>query len=277
MGWHRGDGSLRPVPRPALAVPVALAAACLAAASVGACTPGAVRLAFRARPGTEYRYAVEVHAETTTSVQGQTPTHRVTDQHLVAEHRVVASDGSGVVVDVRLSGDGVQERTFRVRLDRAAALTEVERVDDLPAQVLGDLGLSEVFPVAAGAPPNRPLRPGTRWSLDQPVQLAGSAATRLRGTGRLKRLGMVDGRRAATVDTTYSLPIRQQMGDASMSGTATTAISATRAIADGAVVEVDAHTTGRFVLQLSPPAGVAGAPVPGTVSIEVRSTTRRTG
>ena len=44
--------------------------------------------------------------------------------------------------------------------DRAAQLTAVESVEGMPAEALGTLGLSEIFPAAAGAPPDRPLRPG---------------------------------------------------------------------------------------------------------------------
>jgi hypothetical protein len=257
-------------------VRVSLVAA-IAGGLLAACAPGTVRLAFAAHPGARFRYAVDVHAETVTVIPGQPGSRQVTDQHLTADHRVVSADRSGVVVDVRLQGEGVPERTFRVRLDRTASLTQVERVDDLPVEVLGELGLSEVFPAAAGAPPNRPLRPGTRWSLDQPVRLNGAPPARLTGSGSLDRLGVVNGRRVATISTTYTLPVRQQVESSTLDGSARTEISATRSVSDGAIEVVSALTMARFSLTVNPPPGINGVPIAGTLTVEVRSTTRRTG
>src|SRR5437588_271995 len=98
-------------------------------------------------------------------------------------------------------------RTFVVRVDRAAQLAEVRSVEGVPASALGGLGLAEIFPAAAGAPPDRRLSPGDRWTLDQPVAVSGSGPARLTGSGRLTELGVVSGRKVATTSSAYRLPV----------------------------------------------------------------------
>ena len=67
-----------------------------------------------------------------------------------ARHRVLdASDGT-TRVEVRLAREGLGERTFVMRFDRAAQLTAVESVEGIPAEALGSLGLSEIFPCRGG-------------------------------------------------------------------------------------------------------------------------------
>src|SRR5207248_8445460 len=111
---------------------------------------------------------------------------------------------------------------------------------------------------------------------DQPVRLTDAPSARLVGSGRLDRLGIVNGRRVATVETSYVLPVHAQSASSRIEGMATTDISATRSVSDGAVETVRAHTTGRFRLTVDPPPGVTGSPVTGTMTVDVRSTTHRT-
>ena len=234
-----------------------------------------MRVSFSPRPNATYRYAVTVHAETTTTIDGRPPNHRVNDEQIEARHTVVAADRDGVVVDVVLQVPGTPDRTFEVRLDRTGSLAEVQRVERLPASLLGDLGLAEVFPAAAGAPPDRPLRPGSSWTIDQPVRLPDRAPARLTGRGRLDRLGLSHGRQLATIESRYRLPVHEQTGDTAIDGVQTTSVSATHDLSDGAVQLVRATTTGEFRLTLSPPAGVHAPPLTGQLTVEVRSETRR--
>jgi len=247
---------------------------------LSACRPDTVRIAFRPPGQARYSYAVDVHARTETRLQGRLPSSSHSDDHLTADHAVLATDAGLVTVRVRLHSRTAPDRTFDVHFDRAAALTNVARVEDLPSGV-GDLGLAEVFPAAAGAPPDRPLRPGSTWSLDQPVTLAPAASTRLSGSGRLVALGLVAGRKVATVQSDYSLPVHQSFrtseGSVVLDGMETTAASATHDLSDGAIEVFRAHTTGHFALTLSPPAGTPGSTIVGQLDVEVRSTTRRTG
>jgi hypothetical protein len=243
------------------------------------CGRGTVHIAFRPAAAARYGYRVTVTARTVTSVGQDTPQTSTDHQVLRAEQAVLSVDGDGSRVQVRLTGDS-GTRTFVVRLDRAAQLAEVQRVEGLPASVLGDLGLSEIFPAAAGAPPDRALAPGDHWSVDEPVTLPGLSPSRLRGDGRLVDLGIVHGRKVATTETTFRLPVERTLDAPNarilLSGTQLTISTATRALLDGAVQEAHAVTTGRFAMTLLPPGG-GGPPVTGTLDVRVDSTTRRVG
>src|SRR4051794_31660108 len=118
--------------------------AVVAASGLPACRAGAVHVDFRPRSHTTYHYTVTVHAETTTTIAGRPPNHRVSDERITAQHTVVSASTDGVIVDVTLRVAGGPDRNFEVRLDRTGSLTEVQRVERLPASLLGDLGLSEV-------------------------------------------------------------------------------------------------------------------------------------
>jgi hypothetical protein len=262
------------VPRPLSAIVV------VALLIVGGCGGGTVHIAFRPADGARYGYRVTVSARTVTTVGQEAPQTSSDKQVLRAEQSVLSVDADGSRVQIRLTGDGSGTRTFVVRLDRAAQLAEVQRVEGLPASVLGDLGLSEIFPAAAGAPPDRPLAPGDHWSIDEPVTLPGLSPSRLKGDGRLVALGVVRGRKVATTETTFRLPVERTLDAPNarieLSGTQTTTTTATRALSDGAVQEAHAVTTGRFAMTLLPPGGV-GAALNGTLELRVDSTTQRLG
>lgn len=250
-----------------------------AAASLGGCQPDTVDLAYRPAPGARYAYAVDVRSSTTTTLPGQEPRTTDDDFVLAARHRVLDAGSEGSRVEVTLDSPGRDERTFVVRLDRAAQLSEVQRIEGLPARVLGNLGLSEIFPAAAGAPPRRPLAPGDRWPIDEPVRLAGGPTLRLRGDGRLTALGVVDGREVATVESKVRLPVRATVDEGGrkvrLTGTQRTTMTASHSLEDGAVESVVAVTQARFGLELVPPEGTNSPPVRGVLRLEVRSTTRR--
>jgi hypothetical protein len=247
--------------------------------SGAACRTDGVRLAFRPDPGSRYVYRVEVHAEVVTRIGDTEERRRVDDDVLFADHDVLVAGPRSSTVRVRLRGEGQPPRTFQVRLDRAARLAEVERIEGLPASALGELGLSEIFPAAAGAPPDRLLAPGERWQVDEPITLPGQGLSRLRGEGRLVELGVVDGLEVARVDTTFRLPVEQTTDEAQgrivLRGEQSVHARSTSMIGDGAVYSAETETRGRYTLQLLPRDG--GAAVPGELEIVVRSTTRRIG
>jgi hypothetical protein len=261
---------------------VAAAALPLAALALASCRPDGVRLTYRPRVGDRYTYRVEVHAEVTTTI-GDTPARRtVDDDVVVARHRVLDAGPEGSRVEVRLQGRGEPARTFVVRLDRGGHLAEVQRVEGLPASALGTLGLPEIFPAAAGTPPDRLLSPGQRWRLDEPVALPGEARSRLRGDGRLVELDVVSGHDVARTASTFRLPVRrlsdETQGRLTLEGEQQVTSRATTRVSDGSVQEVVTETNGQFALTLTPRDGAgAGASVPGRVVVVVRSVTHRVG
>jgi hypothetical protein len=191
---------------------------------------------------------------------------------------VLSLDAAGTTVAVHVTTAAGTISDFVVRLDRAAQLSSIERVGGLPAAELGELSLSEIFPAAAGAPPERPVSPGQRWRVDQPLSLPGTEPSRLVGAGRLTALEKVGGRRVATVTSSEELTVRRDAGQPEgrvhIAGSQTTRATTSRSVTDGAVERMTATTTGNFSLTVSPGSS-GGPPVTGTLQLELRSTTRR--
>lgn len=264
-------------PRPLV---VAAALATLVGAGCGD-DDGRVTLAFRPPPGTELRYATEVESTTTTDLPCQPPDTRTDRTRLDTTQVVLDRDGSAVRVQVTLSRDEVGARTFVMRFDRAAQLTAIESVEGIPAEALGDLGLSEIFPPAAGAPPEEPLAPGDRWTIDDAVDLGGDAPNRLRGEGRLVALEVVDGHDTATLESTTDLAVQTETaattGTRSLTGSQRSEVRAVYDLDTGALRRAESDTVGSFDLVLGPPPGGEGDPCAGTLTVRLRSTVTRTG
>lgn len=244
-----------------------------------ACASGTVEIAFTPEEGATYGYDIKVESSTATVVEGQERTESSNSFTLDARHEVEKTDADGSRVRVRLRSGDNEPRQLLVRLDRAAQLTEVIQVEGLPAEVLGELGLSEIFPAAVGAPPQGALRPGASWEVDDPVQIPGSPRARLVGTGRLEALDVIDGREVAIVRSSYRLPISRTSDGSTSSqtieGTQTTRSRTTYDVADGSVVAAEAESVGRFKIELRPPGTGLGPALSGTLEVRVRSVTRR--
>lgn len=248
----------------------------------GGCRDDTVRLSFRPAAGERATYLIDVRAVAVTRIGGQEPRRTVADTVLRANHRVLGSGPDGSQVEVRLrqeDGEG-PAAVFVVRFDRAGQPAEVQRIEGLPAGALGDLGLSEIFPAAAAAPPDRPLGPGDRWDIDEPLEHSETGGgARLSGEGRLVALQVADGRRLARVESSYRTPVRRTADETDgrlvLDGSLRTRARVAYDLDDDVVHSVRARTRGRYAVTLLPPAGVAGIPVPGTLEVEVDSTTRR--
>lgn len=245
------------------------------------CGEGTVRISLAPAVGARATYRIEVRAETVTTVGDGIPRRRVEDTVLIARHRVLESGPAGSRVEVRLDPEGKRETTFEVRFDRAGEPVEVQSIEGVPAAALGELGLSEIFPAAAATPPRRPLAPGDRWDVDEPLAVAGSRPARVVGEGRLVELEAAGGRRLARVESAYRVPVRRTAeetdGRVVLDGSLDTSARVAYDLDDDVVESVRARTRGSYRITLLPPAGVAGAPVPGTLVVQVRSTTRRVG
>jgi hypothetical protein len=246
---------------------------------LAACEPATVELFFRPSPGTQYRYEVSVRTVTSTRL-GDSPVERsVEDAVLTADNTVLSSGPDGVRVRVRLRRAGSADRTYVVRLDRGAQLAGVEAVEGLPPTVLGPEALPEILPGAPGAPPDRPLGPGERWTIDVQPSIPGADVKRLRGTGQLLELGLADGEKVATTRSVTTLPIRSSVqvrgGTLLLDGAETTHTTATRFLSDGSIQTSSSSTFGRFAITLTPPSPDVSALVRGTLSIDVQSETRR--
>jgi len=246
-----------------------------------ACRDDHVDLTFRPRAGASFRYAVHVESTSVTDIPGRPPSNPRDVADLTADQHVLDVTGGVTRLQVRVDRPNVGARTFVMHFDRAAQLTDVESVEGIPAEALGQLGLSEIFPAAAGAPPDRRLQPGDRWTVDDQVQLAGMPEpARLTGEGRLVELGVVDGHRTATVTSTTTLPVtaRSTAGGSAqtLTGVEATTITVVYDLDDGTVRRSSAQTSATFDVVLAAPAGQPSAPLHGTVRVEVHSDIRRT-
>ncbi|MGH9242778.1 MAG: hypothetical protein ACRD29_00325 [Acidimicrobiales bacterium] len=262
---------MRPWPIVAFAVPAVLI--------LGSCRPDTVRIAFEPEVDATYRYEVQVESVTVTDLLGERRAEVRDEATLDIRQRVLELGDDGVRVEVELRRAGTGTQTFVMRFDRAAQLTEVESVEGIPAEALGRLGLSEIFPAAAGGPPLRPLAPGDEWDIAERVTLPNAEPARLRGEGRLSELGVIDGRDTATVMSETTLPIESTSpvgeGTQRLDGSQTTRSSVTYALADGGVLSAESTTAGEYAVTLLPPDGVGGPPVRGTLTVAVRSEVRR--
>lgn len=252
----------------------------LAGSGLVGCREGAVRLTFRPEAGTTYRYEVEVRTVSEVRMGRQAPEIRKEDVVLTAEHTVLRAGEDGVEVRVRLQEPGGPVRIFEVVFDRAAQLEEVQSIEGVPDDRLGTLGISEIFPAAAGAPPDRPLAPGASWVIDDVIQLPDgtAAATELTGSGRLVELAVVAGEEVARLASAARLPLESVQaspdGSLRLSGAQVTEYAATHDLDDGAVREATSNTVGSFDLEISPPPGAGTNPVSGSLRVEVSSHTR---
>ena len=241
------------------------------------CRDDHVTIVFHPKPDTVLAYDIHVESSSTTALAGQPPrTTHPASAELTAHQRVLDVKDGITRIEVDLSRVGTGSRTFIMRFDRAAQLTAVESVEGIPAEALGSLGLSEIFPAAAGAPPDRPLRPGDRWTIDDRVQLAGmDAPARLIGSGHLVELGVDGGHDTATVTSSTSFPLTSTStttdGLQQLHGTQTTTITVVYDLDNGAVRRSTSTTTGQFDVVLSPPPGQPGTPITGTLAVQLRS------
>ena len=253
-------------------------------ATLAGCRDEGVLLTFRPEVGTTYRYEVVVRSSATRRVEGGPPDVEREEARFDARHTVVDADDGGIRVEIELRRAGSASRTYVVRYDRAAQLEAVESIEGISVATLGGLGLAEIFPAAAGAPPDRALAPGDRWVIDETVQLPGEQEpSRLRGEGRLDELGVVDGEDVARIVTRSVVPLRSVAGAGdgeaggrlSREGSLTTRSRTEHDLSDGSVRRVDSTTTGLLRVTIAPPDDVGGEPVEATVAVEVESETRR--
>jgi hypothetical protein len=267
--------------------------------ALAACRPAATTLAFRPRPGAVFRYAIHVTSRSTTHLAGRAPTARTDQATFVAVDTVTDATAEGSRVQVLLQQTGTPTRTYEIRLNRRAELVGIDSVDGRPADAATGLEVEDLLPAAVGAPPDRPLRAGDSWAVDQAVQLPHIAPTRLRGAGRLEQFGVVGRRTVAMTTATATValaPASESPGlsppvppgflgiggplpaapatDVGLRGWESTESAVTRAVDDGAIERSTSKTTGVFDILLTTTGDRVGL-VGGQLDVEVTSMTKR--
>ena len=257
-----------------------LAALALLPLVLVACRDHTVALAFRPDIGSTYRYEVRVHAVSTTTLEGQEPERTDEEVRLIAEHTVLNAGPDGVRVQVLVGEPGTAAQVFLLEFNRSAQLESIESTEGVPADVVGALGLTEIFPGGAGGPPDRRLAPGDAWTVDRRITLPGAQdPSRLRVSGHLAELGRAGDEDVARVDTSTEVPFRGTLATSTgvvvLEGRQHVEQRATYDLDDGAVRSVRATTTGTFDVLVQPPSGTIAESVPGTLEVRVTSRTRR--
>lgn len=259
------------------------AVALLLLVATAACRDDTVPVTFRPEVGAVYRYEVTVRSRSEVRLPGEEPEVHDEEITLQSKQTVLEAGRDGVRVQVILGDASGSVRTFAVRFDRAAQLESVEADDggEVSDDEPGVLGLSEIFPAAAGAPPERRLGPGERWTIDDSVRLPGSSApAALTGSGRLVGLAVQDGEDVARLATTVQLDLSTEQQTAEgdlvrLDGFQRTEQRASHDLDDGAVRSASSTTEGTYRLHINPPFGQQREPVEGTLLVRVTSTTRR--
>jgi hypothetical protein len=246
---------------------------------VAGCRPDTVRVSFRPAVGARYRYVIDVHSVTTTHIEGTKTQRRDERVRLVAEHTVLSRGSQGVRVRVVVGEPGKAPQSLVVRFDAAAQLESIESVEGDAPDIVGALGVPEIFPGAAG-PPARPLSPGDDWSLNRRVYVPGTiSASRVRILGRLDQLGVAGDEDVARVVSRTTLPlVTTAFTDAGLlhlDGAQRIDQRSVYDLDDGAVRSVRATTIGRFRLRVEPVGSPAPTEVPGRLDVRVTSTTKR--
>lgn len=235
----------------------------VALAGVGACQPGTVRIDGHPSVGERSRYRYEIVARITRAIEGGAPATSKVTTTLLADQKVTAVTGAGIHADVSLRRDGAATRTARVLLNRSGAIRSIELVAGLDNEDVGLSQLGSLLPPAV-TPPTRPLAPGARWTIDEDD---------LRGTGRLVRLGVIDGADVAVVETSLSERIDDALTSgtsrATLTGTLRTVSTAAYDLGDGSTRHSTARSSGTVRARIEPPVGVEARPVLGTITYDI--------
>jgi hypothetical protein len=249
--------------------PVALLAVLLPLALLG-CRSATVSVAFSPEVDAVYGYRYEIEGTVTRTVEGEAPEVTRVDTRLVAEQQVVERTPDGARIRLELAREGGVARTAVVLVDRAGSLEGVELVQDLDPGVFGVAGGDTLVSTHLGGPPDRPLSIGDTWNLEAPCH----------GSGRLERLGVVDGVDVAVVRITatdeVARTVRAGESTTRVSGTLRSAARTSYDLTDGAIRRSRSWSRGSFVAVLSPPRGVVAEPVRATIDYDVSVRVTRT-
>jgi hypothetical protein len=228
------------------------------------CQPATVSVGFTPQVGDRYEYRYEIDATVTRALEGQEPEVVQVDTELVAVQEVQARTRSGARIRLELTREGGVPRSAVVLVDRAGSLEGVELVDDLDAAVFGVAGGDSLVPTHLDGPPDRPLAPGDRWTVSDGPR---------RGTGRLDRLGVIDGEDVAVVTTSATEDLARSLTAAESAtrvrGTLRSGATTSYDLVDGAIRRSRSWSRGSLEAELAPPAGVDADAVRATIGYDV--------
>ncbi|MFL6203923.1 MAG: hypothetical protein ACJ739_01085 [Acidimicrobiales bacterium] len=237
-----------------------------------ACRPNTVELRFQQEVGATYRYRYVIETTLTRTVEGEAARTTELTVTVHSTQKVLEVTDEGARVEVTLtSSSSPTPSTATVQVDRAGSLQAIQQIDGLPAESAG-LSTDALLAAAATTTPDRPLAVGDRWDIREGT---------ITGDGRLDRLGVIDDRDVAVVETSLleAFNATKESGgsqvvlDGDLHTSAVTAFD----LIDGSVREGRTRSAGAVDVLVAPPEGVVAPAVDALVIYELRVTTTREG
>ena len=252
---------------------------------VAACTDDRVTLAYGLDPGRRLEYRLELRAEVEQTLQGQTRAQDLAASFRATQEILEPREGGGararitmeplsLLVEGRPVEIGpVQE--FEVELGPDGRLVAIGEPTEEPQRELVPVGIERLLPRLRPVLPGTEVAAGDAWSSDTEYADAGgsfSVSTR----SRLARLGLLEGKAAALVHTSYESPVdrRETFANAvaRLHGSDVGAQQAWFAL-DGFLLRASGDSVGNYLVTFTPTDGQAlgVTPVQGTLAVHLHT------
>lgn len=252
-----------------------------------ACRSEHVRLADRLEPGRQLEHELRLDARITRTLAGERRRQDVVATFVAAQQILSPRPDGGanasfslVPRSLEVDGQPVEvgpDQDFDVHLGPDGRVVEIQEAGGQPREPLGPVGIERLLPRLRPVLPGSLVAPGDRWrSQTDFVDETGSFS--LSTSSRLSQLGVVSGREAALVRTTYRSPVDRQETFANalahMKGTDVGSQEAWFAL-DGFLLRAAGDSVGSYQVTFTPPGGEVGlAPVEGTLVVRLHSELR---
>jgi hypothetical protein len=254
----------------------------LVVAILPACRTDQVPLSYRLEPGLRLEHRLTLQAELTRTLSGRTRRQDIEASFRATQEILGPAEGGGAEATVSLVPEGLEvngqavelgpAQAFTVRLAADGRVTAVQAAPGQEAEALDPVGIERLLPRLRPVLPGRPVSPGDTWTSTTDFtdeQGRFSLTTR----SRLAQLGVVHGRNAALVRTTYESPVDRQevfaTAVADMDGVDLGAQEAWFSL-DGYLLRAVGDSVGTYRVTFLPPAGEEGlAPVRGALVVRL--------
>jgi len=261
----------------------------LLALTAASCTPDEVLLSYGSQVGRRLTYELQLRGRIERTLSGSTRTQDIRATFR-AEQEVTGRLSGGrasarmtliprsLVVDGRAQQIG-SARAFEVVLGPDGRILELEGPEEEEEEeTLAPLGIDRLLPRLRPVLPGRPVTAGEVWVNESEFQDAGGRFT-LRLRSRLAAFGVVAGRRAALVRTTYSSPVsRREIFSNAVTDVRGEDVGTQEAwfALQGYLVRSSGDSVGSYRLLFRPPGGqtTGVAPVEGALRVRLHTDMR---
>lgn len=254
---------------------------------LASCTPDEVPLSYGTGDGSERTHRLTLRAQIESELSGR-PRSQTVQASFRATQQVLETlpDGGSrarmTLTPETLAVDGQTQtvgepQEFTVTLASDGRVIQIEEATGQAAEPLTPVGIERLLPRLRPVLPGRPVSPGDTWrSASRFSDDAGSFSLSFRS--RLDQLGLVSGRAAALVRTTYESPMQRREifanAVADVDGRDVGTQEAWFAL-DGDLLRATGDSVGRYRVVFRLPGGDTGvAPVPGSLLVRLHTEMR---